>query len=77
MNKIQRRIARLRENGQVVHCPDCGVGYPVTDPGTADCLERMVRALEMIATGKGTGCTEAENASVMRQIAKEGLANEG
>ena len=35
---------------------------------------RYRKALEMIATGKGSGCTEAENAAIMRDIAKEALS---
>ena len=38
MNKS--RANRLR-GGQIMHCPDCGHGFPVCDPGAADEIERL------------------------------------
>ena len=34
------RVNRLRE-GQIMHCPDCGHGFPVRDPGAADEIEHL------------------------------------
>lgn len=47
MDEIRRRIRRLRE-GQTVHCPheDCGFGFPVTDEGTADVMEKLLAVYE-------------------------------
>lgn len=74
-------LERLRDEPRPFEMKN-GLGPPAMEMWHQTCLEaadeieQLRTALEKIATGRGTGCSETENAAIMRQIAKDGLKNE-